>query len=205
MAADPGPDRRAFLSGAALLALALGVPIAALELSPGDSPSSRQQAILRQACALVIPRSDTPGAGDVGVADFVVLALAHGLEDSRKPLTPDLAARYTADVRSDLSLLHLGWLEAELDRRAGGDFLRRRPAQRHALLAALDRAAFADAAPVHPWRTIKALILLGYYTSEAGGAVELRYVPVPGRWDPDLPQTPDTRAISNDWSAVDFG
>jgi len=52
---------------------------------------------------------------------------------------------------------------------------------------------------------VKGLILTGYYTSEVGGARELRYELVPGRYDPKVPITPETRAWSSDWTAVDFG
>ena len=74
-----------------------------------------------------------------------------------------------------------------------------------ARLTALDAEAFAPDAGDHAWKTIKALILTGYYASEAGGANELRYELVPGRYDPDVPPKPDDRAFSSDWTAVDFG
>ncbi len=79
-----GWDRRDFLGGAALLALALGLPIAAVKLSdlPADeAPTDRQRLLMREVSQLVIPRTATAGAGDVGAGDFVILALAHGLEN----------------------------------------------------------------------------------------------------------------------------
>ncbi len=97
------------------------------------------------------------------------------------------------------------WLEAALDKRAGGDFLKQGAAERSQTLAALDAEAYAEGVKDHPWRTVKALILMGYYTSEVGGSQELRFELVPGRYDPDLPVTPETRAFSSDWTAVDFG
>ena len=68
-----------------------------------------------------------------------------------------------------------------------------------------DAAANAAAAGAHPWRKVKALILLGYYTSEIGGAQELRYAPLPGRFDPAVPLQPGERAYSNEWTGVEFG
>ena len=65
--------------------------------------------------------------------------------------------------------------------------------------------AYANGMDGHPWRTIKTLILTGYYTSEVGASQELRFELVPGRWDPALPVTAETRACSSDWTAVDFG
>jgi len=203
-----GWTRRDFAGGAALLALTLGLPVAAVKLSdlPEDhAPSERQRRLLREVSQLVIPRTATPGAGELGVGDFVALALAHGLEKSRKPLPLDAAPRLAAHRRGDGSLDHTGWLEAELDRRAGADFLRQTPEARAAILAALDAEAYAPDVREHPWRTLKALVLTGYYTTEVGGAQELRFELVPGRYDPDLPATPATVAWSSDWTAVDFG
>ena len=49
-----------------------------------------------------------------------------------------------------------------------------------------------------------ALILTAYYTSETGGSRELQYELVPGKWEPDLPFVPGSRAWSSDWTAVEF-
>lgn len=203
-----GWSRRELAAGATLLALVLGLPIAAIDLDRiGDDelPSERQRDMFRAVSQLVIPRTDTPGAGDVGTGDFVLLALAHGLEKSRQPLPHGVDPKLRAFQRRDGSLNHVAWLESELDRRAGGDYMRSAEPARAATLATLDAEAFAEGADSHPWRTIKALVLTGYYTSEAGGSQELRFELVPGRYDPDLPVTPQTRAFSSDWTAVDFG
>jgi hypothetical protein len=203
-----GWSRRNFVGSIALLALATGVPAAALDLAKLDDvepPNPARLALLREVGELVLPRGATPGAGTDDVAGFVLLALAHGLEGSRQPLPPLAAERYRAFVRADLALDHCGYLRAELDSRAGGDFLAASPTQRAAIVAALDSAAFADPQPVHPWRTLKALILTGYYTSEVGAAQELQYELVPGRYDADLALAPGDRAWSSDWTAVDFG
>jgi len=189
-------------------ALVAGVPLAAVKLSrrpQGDTPTDRQRKLIGDVSQLVIPATDTPGAGDIGVGDFVILALVHGLEGSRSPASATAMPNLSGYSRPDGSLRYLDWLEDELDRRAGGDFPGARPAAREAALRALDTEAFAESAAGHPWRTIKALILTGYYTSEVGGSQELRYELVPGRWDADLPAAPDARAFSSDWTAVDFG
>lgn len=205
---ESGWKRRDFLGAAALLAAVVGVPAATVRLSALDedeAPSDRQRALLREVSQLVIPKTETAGAGDVGVGDFLALALAHGLEGSRKPVAADAPAHVLTHRRRDGSLNHVGWLEAELDRRGGGDFLAQTPARREAALAALDAEAYAPDVREHPWRTLKGLILTGYYTTEVGGAQELQFELVPGRFDPDVPVTPATRAYSSDWTAVDFG
>ncbi|WP_395337291.1 gluconate 2-dehydrogenase subunit 3 family protein [Novosphingobium sp. BL-8H] len=207
--AQTGWNRREFTAGAALLALALGIPVAGVKLTDldaADLPSDRQGRLIAEVSDLVIPRTETPGAMDVDVGDFVVLALAHGLSGTRATMASDMVTAAIAPFRRrDGSLRYLPWLEHTLDRAAGGDFLRHDRAERTRLLAALDAEAFAQGAPPSPWTTLKGLILTGYYTSEAGGSQELRYELVPGKWEWDIPIHPGDRAFSSDWTAVDFG
>lgn len=203
-----GWNRRTFLGGAAILAAVVGVPLAAIRLDLFDkdeAPSERQRELMRTVSQIVIPKTDTPGAGDVGAGDFVLLGLAHGLEQSRTPLPKDAPEALTRHARKDGSLDQAAWLEAELDGRASGDFLKAAPDAQAKLLTALDAEAYAQGVREHPWRTVKALILTGYYTSEPGGSQELQFNLVPGTYEPDVPVTPQTRAFSSDWTAVDFG
>lgn len=201
-------NRREFHAGAALFVLALGLPAAAagtLRLAPGETPTPTEMAVLRRVCQIVIPATDTPGAAEVGAPAFVALALAHGLEGSRLPMAAPPAG---APLRPDGSLRHLTWLVAELTRRGGGTFLSLPAAQQVALVTALDAEAFPPGPPPAvpaPWATLKALILDGYYGSEAGASQELQYNLVPGRWDPDIALEPGARAFSSDWTAVEFG
>ena len=69
----------------------------------------------------------------------------------------------------------------------------------------IDTAAFAEGAPPSPWKTIKSLILTGYFTSEAGATKALRYELIPGRFDPNIPLNPGAKSWASDWTAVDFG
>lgn len=205
---ESGWTRRDFASASAWVALVLGVPLAAVRLSdlPKDhAPTEQQLALLREVSQLVIPRTQTAGAGELGVGEFVALALAHGLENSRKALPGNAHPRISAYRRIDGSLDHIRWLKSELDSRSNGDFLRLSSRARAAALGALDAEAYSPVVEDHPWRTLKALVLTGYYTTEIGGAKELRFELVPGRWDADLPATPQTIAFSSDWTAVDFG
>ncbi|OYU35414.1 gluconate 2-dehydrogenase subunit 3 family protein [Novosphingobium sp. PASSN1] len=197
-----GWNRRSFLGAASLVALLSAAPGGAEVLhglDPAEAPSPHQRTLMRTAAEHVIPTTETPGAGALGVDDFVFVALAQGLEGTRLPPAAD--ATFTPFLRSDGSLDHIAWLEARL----GPKWLTLPPASRHAQLAALDAAAFSNDPAAAPWRKLKGLILTGYYTSETGGSRELKYELVPGRFDPKVPVTPETRAYSSDWTAVDFG
>ncbi|WP_239019777.1 gluconate 2-dehydrogenase subunit 3 family protein [Sphingomonas suaedae] len=203
-----GWTRREFGGAAALMAAVVGMPAAVSMLSrqtEDDAPTDRQRTMMRAVSQLVVPRTGTPGAGDVGVGDFVILALAHGLDGTRRPAAsqalPPLA---TGHVRPDGSLRFVAWLEAELDRAANGDWVGKSEARRAAVLTKFDADAYA-AQGDHPWKKVKGLILTGYYTSETGGARELRYELTPGLFDPAVPLKSGERAYSSDWTAVDFG
>lgn len=100
-----------------------------------------------------------------------------------------------------------------LDQAVQGQFLRRDLAQRYAALASLDAAAFGrapaasravDAETGQSWQTLKRAVLTAWYTSEQGGAGDLAFQLVPGRWDPDLPIGNHPHPLSNDWLAIWF-
>ena len=197
-----GWNRRHFLGAAALVAVQAAAPGGAAilgRLDPRDAPSPRQRKLMRMVADHVIPATDSPGAGTVGAGDFVLVALAHGLEGTRKAPAADPAL--APHLRADGSLDHTAWLEARL----GPQWLTLPLARRHEALAALDAAAYKNEPAAAPWRKIKGLILTGYYTSEIGGSQELNYELVPSRFDPKVPVTPETRTFSSDWTAVDFG
>lgn len=197
-----GWSRRSFLGAASLVALLSSAPGGAevlKSLDPKAAPTPRQRKLMRMVAEHVIPTTDTPGAGAVGAGEFVLVALAHGLEGTRKPPAADPSL--TPYLRSDGSLDHAAWLDGKL----GPAWLALPPARQSEQLASLDASAFKGDPAAAAWRAIKALILTGYYTSEVGGSKELNYELVPGRFDPKVPVTPDTRAYSSDWTAVDFG
>jgi len=129
---------------------------------------------------LVIPATDTPSASQVQVPAFVALAVEHGLNDCSPQMLQDL--------------------HAMLDRAAMGAFESAAPSTQAAVLQAIDEQAFSgNAGPHHPWQPIKGLIVMGYYTSQPGASQELRWAFVPGRFDADIPVSPGTRALGNDW------
>ena len=201
-------SRRELIRAATLLAVAAGTPVSArtvTRLSAKGAAVLPHRLLLREVSQMVLPNTATAGAGELGVGDFVALGLAHGLRGAGQPLKADADPRLLAHRRPDHSLDHASWLEADLEHRLGGRFITAPLAKRQAALSALDAETYQSGASDHPWRVIKALILVGYYTSETAAAKELRYDPSPGRYDPDLPLTPQTRAISNDWTAIDFG
>lgn len=176
------PTRREWLCGAAAIGgLALAVPHLAHRAlpDPGDYAP-----LIENLSELVLPGSavSRPGA-----------FIASVLPNRWRGLTAE-------DVRT---------VSRWLNRRVGGEFLRYPLAIRITALRALDDAAFATvpapaAEAAQSWRILKRALLTAWYTSEPGGAGDLAFELVPGRWQPDLPLSQSPRPLSNDWLAIWF-
>lgn len=139
---------------------------------------------LDEVAETILPETETPGAKAAEIGAFLALMVTDTYD-------PDGQRRFRDGMRA---------LEAECEQAFGGGFLTIRPSQRLSLLERLDReqhAAFQVAAPDEPphyFRVIKELTLLGYFTSEIGYTLALRYVESPGRFEPCLDYTPGERA-----------
>jgi hypothetical protein len=208
MDSPPTFDRRQLLKGGLLFSVAaaagvIWLRIANRDATPSGPLTAAQRQMLQAVCDLTVPNTDTPGAVAVGVPAFVELALIHGLAG-----TVDFA-KVLAIVSSPTDqrggLIWLDQLGEILDAKASGAFGVAPKAEQEAALSAIDAEAFASGDSAAPWRKIKTLILIGYYTSEIGASTELRYELTPGRWANDVLLTPEMRAFSSDWTAVQYG
>jgi hypothetical protein len=177
-------QRREFLASSASLSAAVAL-WSALRAPAADAARSQpvNDPLLDRICDLVIPDTDTPGARAVGVPTFMKLALAQGFAGSSP-----------ADREQLETLLR--------DAAGGTSFLSLPPPRQQEVLVNIDSAAYTERGSL--WARMKSLILMGYYTSEAGATRELRYQLVPGRFDPDVQQKAGDRASSNDWTGQRF-
>jgi hypothetical protein len=132
--------------------------------------------LLEEIAEIIIPRTDTPGARDAGVAGFIDALMTHWA-------SPERAARFR------------GLLD-EIDARAladaGAGLLSLPQTRRIETVAGYDAAQIA--AGNQTYRRFKELVLTAYYWSEPGATQELRYELAPGVWEPRLAIGPDTRA-----------
>ena len=134
--------------------------------------TTEQGLTLAEIGEVILPKTDTPGAKDVFVHEFVDLIAA----DCEKPEDKKL-------FRDGMAQLMAGCEQAN-----GQSFLDCSPEQQLAFLNEQDQAARAtvDANPDlddedYPFfLKLKQLILLGYFTSEPVGTEVLVYDPVPG-------------------------
>ena len=120
----------------------------------------------------ILPATDTPGARDAGVADFIDAMLA------------DFA---TAEERTNF-LGALTEVDAAATEQFGQGFMASSAEQQFGMLDAMDEAAIADpdAESSSFMRRLKEYTLAGYYTSEVGATQELQVNPM-GMHRGDIP------------------
>ena len=122
---------------------------------------------------LIIPKTDTPGARDAGVAAFIDVMLADWADDEQRQMfTTGLA---NIDERSRTAYRKT--------------FVACTAEQQAEILEDLDyelarlRDTKSDTSK-NFFQAMKWLTLTGYYTSEIGSTSELHYRVVPGRYEP---------------------
>ncbi|OON67073.1 gluconate 2-dehydrogenase subunit 3 family protein [Hymenobacter sp. CRA2] len=151
---------------------------------PKELLDAKQQAYLDEVGDTILPATKTPGAKAAQVGSFMAVMV----RDCYKP----------EDQQTFLK--GLDQLETASQKLNGKGFLDSTPAQRTALLTSLDaeQKAYAKTKtpeqPNHYFRMIKELTLLGFFTSEPGATQALRYLPVSGKYDGDVPYKKGDRA-----------
>lgn len=142
-------------------------PVAA---GPAAKPAfldARQFATAGAIAERILPRTDTPGAADVGVPAFIDLMYG-------KYLTAEEKAVFAA-----------GLADVEKAAKGGGGFAQLPGAQQDEVLRAIAVASQAQEKTF--FHLIKELTLLGYFTSEQIGKNVLRYDPIPGAFQGCIP------------------
>lgn len=177
--------RVAYLMGGAVSAPAvLGIlqGCSAKSSSVGWKPSfftPAQAAIVEEVAEILIPRTDTPGAKDVGVPAFI-----------------DKMLKDTYPAKDqDRYLTGLNAFEAQAKDKHGKAFLDLDPSQREALVREVHDAAIAAAAQDRSGGSnnrpfilmTKELTMLGFFTSEVGATQVLQYVAIPGEYRACIP------------------
>ena len=117
----------------------------------------------------ILPRTDTPGALDVGVPAFVDLMYGKYLRTTDQAVV----AAGLAELETASGAAH----------RRG--FAQLTPEQQDALLTKVAEASKTKERTF--FHQIKELVVLGYFSSERIGKTVLHYDPVPGRFDGCIP------------------
>jgi gluconate 2-dehydrogenase gamma chain len=134
--------------------------------------TANEMALVSRLSDLIIPRTETPGALDANVPGYL------------DGLMSDWASRETQSAHREA----LQMIAARLDS-ASGDFLAAGDTEATRALTELDAAAFADGNNLGGYRSLKSYITQAYFATEEGALQELKWVAVPGRWDPSVDVT----------------
>lgn len=160
------------LGGAAALTACGGVAnvVATRPGTAGRFYSEEEMALVSRISDLIIPRTETPGAVDVNVPGYM------------DGLMTDWAS---AETQNDHRLA-LRRVRSELSVYARVDFLSASDEVAERALAAFDAASFGGGEDATGYRRVKGYISQSYFATEGGAVEELRWVAVPGRWDPSV-------------------
>ncbi len=181
-------QRVAMLMGGAISAPAVLAVLNGCSPKPGAGwqplfLSKEEGAMVEAVAELIMPRTDTPGAREVGVPAFIDVIL-------KDAYPSDEQARFISGLKD---------FDAEAQRVHGKPFLELPQAQRVSYLQRVhDEAAAAEKVEAdkdvpagerkRPFvLMMKELTLLGFFTSQAGATQVLQYVAVPGGFQACIP------------------
>ncbi len=156
------------LGGAISAELTAGLLGEVSNSAPSAPVSPEQQQLLAEVADTIIPTTDTPGAKAAGAEKFIVRVM-------RDCYRPDAQEKFYAGLAA---------LEADCRSTHGKGFAELPPADRK---QALEHSAKTNKAF---FKTLRELTVAGYFTSEIGATQALAYLPIPGRFEGDLPITP---------------
>lgn len=151
----------------------------------GKSFSEEEIAYLDEIAETILPETGTPGAKAAEAGRFMALMVGDCYDEKEQAIF-----RQGMDTLNDLS-----------SRQYGEAFMKIGSAQRHALLVQVDNEQKEytknrkESDPVHYFRMMKELTLLGYFTSKPGCTQAKRYMPVPGKYIGCVPYKKGDKAI----------
>ena len=161
--------RAALLAGIVLSPEWLAVVEEARPLAQQSSLTSAQATIVSAIADRILPRTDTPGAADVGVPAFIDL----------------LYSQYMSDAERQTLTKGLDQVDAAAKSAHRASFVTLSTDRQDDVLRGIARAE--EGQDQGFFRLIRSATVLGYFTSEPIGKNVLHYDPVPGRYDSCIP------------------
>jgi len=152
-----------------------------------------QQASVALLSEMIIPTTDTPGAVEAGVPDFIATIVSEWYNITERQLFfrgLDALDDYclSVDGKSFRETSDVTRLEAL--RRQEQDAI-----EFHVQQASVDARPSDENPPF--FDQIKELVVVGYYASEVGAREELSYLPMPGHYDGDY----DFSKVGRQWTS----
>jgi hypothetical protein len=161
--------RAAILAGVALSPALVTFVAGAQSAATKTYLTTAQGAVAGAAADRILPRTDTPGAADVGVPAFL----------------DRFYGEFMTDDERRLFVAGLGAIEAAAQAAHAGSFASLTSAQQDSVLRAV-AVSQQDQSP-SSFGLIRSTTLLGYFSSERVAKDVLNYDPVPGRFDGCMP------------------
>ena len=140
--------------------------------------SPEQAALVEGVTERILPGTDTPGAKEVGVTEFIDLMLKDAFSEKEQ-------AAFLTGVNS---------IEQQCVELNGRPFLKCKQEEQDELLKSMDASAYEGPEDMEPkpfFRQLKELTLLGYFTSERIMNEVLNFNPVPGAYQGCITVPPD--------------
>jgi Gluconate 2-dehydrogenase subunit 3 len=179
--------RRISLIGGGLLLAFSGTKVYERYKSPHFQALKESRALLSALAEMILPRTDSPGAGEAGVGDLIARMV-----------------RDCADRKTQNNFINgLEMLAGRARSRYGKDFGQCSLAERTALLTECEQQGSVYAGKAGKlqklllgdsfFTTLKKYTILGYCTSQAGATGGLRYDYIPGKYVGSVILTPGQR------------
>jgi gluconate 2-dehydrogenase gamma chain len=161
--------RAAVLAGVAFAPAWLSLVDRGVAAAQGPALSAGQLADVSAAAERILPRTDTPGAIDVGVPAFISALYSGFMSDAERQMLTSGLSRVDAASRA----AH------------GTTFASLTAGQQNTVLRGI--AVAEEGQPQGFFRLLRSATILGYFTSEQVGKNVLHYDPIPGRYDGCVP------------------
>ena len=167
-----------WISGGSLLLPQLTLSGCLPELKSYRFFTPEQVELLDQIGETILPETpDSPGAKAVLIGEFIDLYIADCLKTRDQTIVSEGLVAF----------------EESCQARFGRSFLKLEANQQEAFLVDLDEKAqqyqerLKAGDPSHYFAQLKGMVLLGYFTSQDGMSRALRYRPIPGGYEGDIP------------------
>ena len=141
---------------------------------PANGLPREQRSLVSAIADAIIPRTDSPGATDVGVPDWVDL----------------IVADYYNETERSAFLSGLQAIETRVRNERGVTFAELQPDARTEIMATLDRPADRQTPEARAYSRLKGLVIHGYFTSERVQKEVLKTEIMPGRFEGNAPMAP---------------
>lgn len=143
-------------------------------------------AFLDEVAETIIPKTNTPGAKDAKVGEFMTVMVKDTYNENQQKIFLD----------------GMNKLNDASNKKFSNGFMQITPEQRKELLIGIDnevkeynKTKKTDD-PAHYFGMMKQLTLLGYFTSEPGATQALNYIAVPAKYEPCIPYNKGDKAYA---------